>query len=132
MVPLPRLVGWAWREPSGPRDPRAEARAIATVVRLRRLTFGDRGDCLQGSLVLFRELSRAGAGPRLLIGFRRTEGRMAGHAWIVVDGRVVAEPANAVGRFVETIAFGERGVRVDATPPGADAPPTSRTTSRDR
>jgi hypothetical protein len=109
IVPLPRLARWAWLRPVAPRDRDAEQRAIRCVVRLRRLTLGDRGDCVQGSLVLYRALSRAGASPHLIAGVRRDVRRLIGHAWVTVDGQVVAESLESVAPFTPTLEFGESG-----------------------
>jgi hypothetical protein len=107
LVPLRHLARWAWRRPAGPRDRAKEAEQIRCAVRLRRLLGGERGDCVQGSLALYRALSRAGAAPVLVVGFRTAPGALRGHAWVVVDGAVVAEPAPAA--FTPTLAFGEAG-----------------------
>jgi hypothetical protein len=116
-VPLPRLARWAWLRPAGPRNAVAEALMLRSLVRLRRLTLGDRGDCVQGSLVLYRALSRAGADPRLMVGFRRERGRLRGHAWVEVDGQAVAERAPIHERFTPAFAFGADGVPIVLPPP---------------
>jgi hypothetical protein len=109
VVPLPRLVKWAWLRPHGPRDRDAEALTIRCLVRLRRLTFADRGDCVQGSLVLYRALSRVGASPHFVVGLHRIAGNLRGHAWITVDGKVVAEAETSVASFTPTMEFGANG-----------------------
>ena len=114
VVPLPRLARWAWRRPAGPRDPEADALQIRCAVRLRRLARGERGDCVQGSLALYRALSRAGAAPVLVVGFRTAPGALRGHAWVILDGQVVAEAAPTA--FTPTLAFGDAGAAI--TPPG--------------
>jgi Transglutaminase-like superfamily len=85
-----------------------EQRAVAAVVRLSRLPLPDR-NCLRRSLTLYRELSHWGARPNLVVGFRRTDGRLVGHAWVVSDGQVVADDERDVAQFLETCRFGERG-----------------------
>ena len=95
LVPLPWLARWAWRASSGERDLEFEQKLAARVIRLRRTLEGGRGDCLQSSLVLYRELSRAGADPTLVVGFRRANGRMQGHAWVLAEGRPVGESQDA-------------------------------------
>ena len=49
------------------------------------------GNCLERSLVLYRLLSRAGGNPALVLGVRPGPERVAGHAWIEIGGRPVAE-----------------------------------------
>ena len=43
-------------------------------------------NCLDRSLTLYRVLSRADARPTLVLGARRGETSVAGHAWIEIDG----------------------------------------------
>lgn len=70
---------------------------------------GGRGDCLQASLVVYRELSRAGREPCLVVGFARGAGQMAGHAWVEVAGEPVNESADELQRFERALAFGADG-----------------------
>ena len=121
VVPLPRLVQWAWLRPAGPRDKDAEGLTIGCMVRLRRLTFADRGDCVQGSLVLYRALSKVGASPHFVVGLHRIAGNVRGHAWTTVDGEVVAESATSVASFVPAMEFGANGALLL----GADRPGSS-------
>ena len=107
MVPTTTLARWAWRRGTF-RNRHREVRAIAAVSRLRRTLGADRGDCLEAALVLYRELSRAGADPRLVMGFRTEDKRTAGHAWVEVSGAIVGEtPASPP--FVPTVVLGPRG-----------------------
>lgn len=107
LVPVQTLARWAWRPSAGPADPERVRRAVARVWRMQGLlNLGDR-DCLQRSLLLYRELSRLGADPRLTIGFRQSA-RMQGHAWVTCD-EIVAEPASVTG-YVPAIRFGREGV----------------------
>jgi hypothetical protein len=110
VVPTTILARRAWRarRPKMTRDLEREQRAIATVLRLRRLFGGDRGDCLEAGLLLYGELSRAGADPRLVIGFARDNARVIGHAWVEVDGRSVGE-TDPADRFVPAVRFGAFG-----------------------
>jgi hypothetical protein len=110
MVPATTMARWAWRR-SSLRDQDRELRAIAAVSRLRRTLGADRGDCLEAALVLYGELSRAGANPRLVMGFRREDERMAGHAWVEVAGAIIGEtPASPP--FVPTVVIGPHGAPV--------------------
>ncbi|MFI5178408.1 MAG: lasso peptide biosynthesis B2 protein [Vicinamibacterales bacterium] len=112
VVPLPTLARWAWRSPSGGRDLAREQRIVARVawVQARTARLRPRGDCLHRSLLLYRELSRSGADPILVVGFRQAHGRMEGHAWVLADGGPVAESPAAVEAFTPALAFGRKGV----------------------
>jgi Transglutaminase-like superfamily len=116
IIPLRWLVRWAWCPPAGPRDCEAEHRSAASVLRLSQLIGLPDRDCLQRSLLLYRLLSRAGADPTLVVGFDRINGRIFGHAWIIVDGHTVIEPEAELLRFSPTFTFGSRGARLPARP----------------
>jgi len=107
-VPLNRLVQWAWCPPAGPRNGEVERRLAADMLRLSQLTGLPDRDCLQRSLLLYRVLSRAGADPTLVVGFQRLDGRIIGHAWVVVDGNPIIEPDADLIRFSPTLHFGSR------------------------
>jgi hypothetical protein len=78
------------------------------VLRLSQLTGLPDRDCLQRSLLLYRVLSRAGAAPTLVIGFRRINGGILGHAWVVVDNQPVIEEAELL-QYSPAFGFGARG-----------------------
>jgi hypothetical protein len=44
------------------------------------------GNCLARSLMLYSVLSRGGARPTLVLGARKDDSRVAGHAWVEIDG----------------------------------------------
>src|SRR5262245_50325727 len=116
LVSLDTLARWAWRRPRGARNIAREQRIIAQSIKLGHLSrTGDR-NCLQRSLLLYRELSRAGADPSLVIGFEPNNHEVTGHAWIVIDGRPVAESPTLIARLTPTCAFGRHGHR--EPPPG--------------
>jgi Transglutaminase-like superfamily len=108
VVPLPRLVAAMTPPPpgEGSRDHRRESRIAlfagwsARVVRPR-----DAGNCLERSVVLYRELARAHARPRLCIGFRREDSTILGHAWVLVDGVPVADSAHICDRYQVAMVF---------------------------
>lgn len=108
-VSFPRLARSAWR-PARAGDADRGPRAIAAITRLsHRLSRGER-DCLQRSLVLFRELSRAGADPVLMMGFRRSATGVEGHAWVetpAARGRSVLPEDVSV--YEVAMSFGEAG-----------------------
>lgn len=94
------------------RDYEAERRVIASVARLRRW-LNTRDDCLEGSLVLYRELSSVGANPTLAVGFRKNGSRLEGHAWVLVDGAVLPGESH---QFQSAFQFGSDGALIsDAT-----------------
>ena len=109
LVPLRSLAKWTWCETAGPRDPLAERRLTANVLRLSKLLrIADR-DCLQRSLLLYRLLSAAGADPELVVGFREQDGKIIGHAWVLVDEMSIVEPELDLARFSPVLRFGARG-----------------------
>jgi hypothetical protein len=119
MTPLGILARRAWSAPAGIRDAAREKRLAACVLGLsRRLGLPDR-DCVQRSLLLYRVLSHAGADPRLIVGFRRVNGRVAGHTWVTVDGRPVLELEADLLRFKPAVAFGAGGTVVWESPPSS-------------
>lgn len=114
VLPLPVLVRWTWREPRGDRNPDAERQVIGRAIWVRRLLGDTDRDCLQRSLLLYRELSRAGADPTLMVGFAKAGGRVRGHAWVVANGTAVAETPPEAANFVPALSFGRRGRRAPA------------------
>lgn len=111
LVPLPWLVRWAWHERAVTRDRDAEQRAVTDVLRLRNWLGTDR-DCLQSSLLLYRELSRLGANPTLELGFRRRADHLEGHAWVTVDDRTVLRESLDQS-FAPAFRFGRGGAVLD-------------------
>jgi hypothetical protein len=103
IVGLPKLVGFVEPQPPPALDRRERGRVEYAVRRLGRVLGG--GDCLERSLVTYRFLVRAGARPRLIIGFDRENGRVAGHAWVTVDDEPVVESREALARYVAVAAF---------------------------
>ena len=88
-------------------------RIIALSAALTRLRPRRRSNCLERSLLAYRFLSRAGADPRLVVGVGNVDGKMAGHAWVTVNGVPVHEPAETVDRFALLIEFGRDGRSTD-------------------
>jgi len=106
--PLPRLVRLMWLPSQIPeRDPEWEERTIRIVARLSRASGGN---CLARSLVLYRYLSRAHAGPRLVVGMAKPD-ELLGHVWVMVDGRALLETPETLGSYTEVVSFGHRGAR---------------------
>ena len=86
-----------------PNRPERIAQIAALVCRPRLLRSQD--NCLERSLIAYRYLFAIGAGPELVIGIRRADGGIAGHAWLALEGRPVGEPADMVQKFTEVISF---------------------------
>ena len=123
-MPLERLARWAWKGESTDRETasdrqaarrlKKEARVIACVVRLHHLLGGGDDDCVPRSLLLYRELSRLGADPRLCVGFKSVADGVAGHAWVEMNGRVVGEADPLPAGFNKQLVFGEGGRELSA------------------
>lgn len=64
------------------------------------------GNCLERSLVSYRFLIRAHADPQLVIGFRRDDTGVLGHAWVLVDGRPLGDSPAVVATYEVAMAFG--------------------------
>jgi hypothetical protein len=111
-VPLRWLARWAWCPPNRPRDREAERRMVESVLRLSQLAGLRDRDCLQRSLLLYRVLSRAGADPRLMVGFLRRSDRIHGHAWVTVDGHPVIESEPSLLHLSPALSFGSRGAPI--------------------
>lgn len=118
VVPLPRLVRMmaaptaaAATARPGTRDAERERRIVA----ISRLVYAPlvRADigCLQRSLLAYRFLGAAGARPSLVVGMRRADGEVHGHAWVTVDGEPAGESAAWVGQFSPAVVFGSEGGR---------------------
>jgi len=109
LVPLRSLAKWTWCETTGPRDRLAERRLTANVLRLSKLLQISDRNCLQRSLLLYRLLSAAGADPELVVGLHEHDGKIMGHAWVLVEGKSLVEPEPALLRFSPVLRFGARG-----------------------
>jgi Transglutaminase-like superfamily len=93
---LPRLLraGSFLRQELQPRELRtvtpdgqdALGRAFARALQAQP---GHTG-CLARSLALRRFLARNGGGARLRLGLKRSAGRLTGHAWVEVNGRIAS------------------------------------------
>jgi hypothetical protein len=113
MLPLRRLVMLMWAAGPGGQA-RGEARPIVVLsASLTRLRPRLRSNCLERSLLAYRFLSRAGADPRLVIGVGNVDGKMAGHAWVTLDGVPVHEPPETVVGFAPLVEFGREGRPTD-------------------
>jgi hypothetical protein len=109
IVPLERLARRAWREPRQAGAARTRAEIIGRVLQAGRWSGLPDRDCVQRSLLLFRELSAHGFEPVLVVGLRRRDDRVTGHAWVEIDGTPVSETSDALAAFTVAARFGRHG-----------------------
>ncbi len=117
IVPVRVLARVMWKKNRHTTSEQSIARDVireAQVVRLagwlsRGTNFTKQGACLQRSLLAYRYLSDLGADPRLMLAFHRSDGALAGHAWVMVDGKAVTESSNEPAPFVPVVSFGPQG-----------------------
>jgi hypothetical protein len=110
LLPVPTLARVMWMKP---RTDRRSSEREQRVVRLAHLTQRahrrSRGyNCLERSLIAYRFLSREGAAPELVLGVASSDGGLAGHAWVTVDGEAVGESADVL-IFTPLVVIGEGG-----------------------
>jgi hypothetical protein len=116
MFPLPRLVRLMRpRKSTARRDSEREA-AIASLAAwvFKTRPPGARDNCLERGLVAYRYLSRAGAGPELVIGVAKGTEGVHGHAWVTVDGRAVHDSPATLAGFERVLAFRSDGTLIRA------------------
>jgi len=131
VLPLSRVVALVWPRrcrSAGERDRTRELRIAAGI----GLLFGGNGtrrrdNCLERSLLAYRFLAEAGGEPQLVWGVRRNKDKLEGHAWVVLDGDPLADPAEEVDSFTPITTFGRGGWPVPE-PPGR--PPVGETRGR--
>jgi hypothetical protein len=109
-VPLPTLARVMWRKPRARIRPNNADRIPDLVQRLYRDSReGQEGICIERSLLTYRYLSAAGADPQLVIGIRGRSSSIVGHAWVVVDGKPLFEPAASLAEYASFFSFGRDG-----------------------
>jgi hypothetical protein len=110
VLPISTLARLSWRRSrTTSRDRVAEQRLVSAVLRLGGWAGHPERDCLQRSLLLYRELSYVGADPRLIVGFRRGDRRLEGHAWVETDDTPIAETSARDHGFETLWSFGRDG-----------------------
>ncbi len=88
---------------------------VVLVQALYRATSRGRGgNCLERSLVVYRFLARSHPDARVVIGARRIDGRLLGHAWVTVGGRAIDEPSVSSDGLVPIVAFDSAGTAYPA------------------
>jgi Transglutaminase-like superfamily len=105
---LPWLVALMW---DGSGSERENPDREAYIAELATLVFRSRhiekfGNCLDRSLVLYRYLSAVGANPELVVGMKRMQGAVEGHAWVEVRGRPVEESPEVLDGLARVTTFG--------------------------
>ncbi len=110
-LPLPRLARLA---AGGPRRrlPFTPAQVVSVSHRLFGARAAESSDCLERSLLTYRFLLRTGAPAELVCGVRKGDGRVVGHAWVVVAGAPVDEQPEALSGYATLVAFDASGARV--------------------
>lgn len=105
LVPLPRLVRLVWRRPALVR--RRAAREERIVALSERLCHGRLRDatCLERSLLAYRFLAEAGAGPRLTVAVRPNGKSFEWHAWVSRDGQPIHETEASLHGYLPVVIF---------------------------
>jgi hypothetical protein len=103
-VGIKRLTGWLSARPSAIHASETHAQkmrdATETILQGGRLLISS--NCLDRSLAAYWMLRRAGASPTLVLGAKREQGGLAGHAWIEL-GNLALEPR--AGEFIRIASF---------------------------
>jgi hypothetical protein len=119
-LPLPRLLRLMRpRRRTLQRDPHREA-AIASLAAwvFKTRPPGARDNCLERGLVAYRYLSRAGAGPELVLGVAKGTDGVLGHAWVTVDGQPLHDSPATLAGFEPILVVKSDGTLV-GTPPSS-------------
>jgi hypothetical protein len=126
VLPLPRLVRLMGRPASREHRAGGDERIASLAASVFWLGFaGTRDNCLDRSLVMYRYLSTGGFAPELVVGARKHEEGVLGHAWVLVDGRPMAESHRSLDEFTPLLVFGPEGSlrSQKAVRPDLDSPP---------
>ena len=132
VLPLPRLARLMWaRTRRSARDRPQEDRVMALAQAVSGPHGSPRFDnCLDRSLIAYRFLSRAGAEPQLVVGVKRDDDGVRGHAWIRLDGLPFHEPESSLDGFEEMTAFGREGALIAGAAPSGEPATTPRRPDR--
>jgi len=96
------------RRPAGPRPCRPEP--IAALVRRAAAHCWPAPSCLARALVLCRLLLRRGLDAELVLGVEAGGGRLAAHAWVEHEGRILDPDSCQTARFAEIHRIGPHGL----------------------
>ena len=56
----------------------------------------------------------------MVVGFREQDGKIIGHAWVLVDGKSLVEPESDLVRFSPVLRFGARGALLQQMKAGCE------------
>lgn len=98
-----RLRRWAMAGQTSSKPLVQIASAQLAQSRIRRV-LGVGGTCLTRSLTLWAMLLRRNTQTDLKVGFRKSEGKFEGHAWLEYQGTVLNDSQNVAGSYE---AFGD-------------------------
>jgi hypothetical protein len=125
LLPLQLLTRLMWAKRRAAPRPDREPKVTYLARRIYRARpFLRRDNCLERSLLAYRYLAREGMEPHLVLGARKSEGRIHAHAWVTIGGRPVMDGHEALGQFTSLTEFGAGGSRLDGSP---GVPEPSRT-----
>ena len=105
-MPIDRLVGMLGRRPPPVRVAGGPPRIVelaGAVCRPRLLRTED--NCLERSLIAYRYLCGSVPPPELVIGVRRMDGAVSGHAWVALAGEPLGEPPGALAGLTSLTSF---------------------------
>lgn len=126
LLPLPALVSLMARVPRPtPYHPLKAARAAEQIwefYRRRALILSP--NCLERSLLTFRILCSLNAGPCLVAGFGKKQGRIVGHTWVTISGRPIIEAPELLSIYTPAMRFDAQGKLL---PPHKPDAPNSKT-----
>jgi Transglutaminase-like superfamily len=116
LVPLHVLTRWMW--PRRRVTTRPE-RVVAITFIARRIyrvrPFLRRDNCLERSLLTYRFLAMEGMQPSLVVGARKSDEQIRGHAWVTLDGQPLMDGHQKVDQFTPITEFGAGGSRIDTS-----------------
>jgi hypothetical protein len=111
LLPLPRLARLMWSDGRGHSSGEDHERVVTLARWICSARVGrGRDNCLDRAFLTYRFLAMASANPRLVVGMRSGE-RVAGHAWVTLNGRTVHGAGESPDDFVAVVAFGRGGAR---------------------
>lgn len=91
-----------------PESAHSNIQAVCRAQRIAKRRFGVGGTCLTRSFTLWALLLRRGLSTDVRVGFRRSEGKLEGHAWVEYEGHPLNESRAVNGEysvFKEPAAF---------------------------
>ena len=95
LLGVPRTQAWLrrWAAPGKTvrGNPHSGIALVQNAQRVVKRRLGIEGTCLTRSLTLWAMLLRRSIYADLRVGFRRSEGKLEGHAWVEFEGTVLNE-----------------------------------------